>query len=231
MEPVTTEQELEEWELENEIGQNEWTLMYRNFRFEVWFIEMIVEKMKRKEPYMSIPDFFTKHITFGKGIDGVASVVYLAKVYLKQLKRELEEIREEITSDARKYVETKDEFYYLRLETNTLLKKEIEIAIDRFIKYKKRGQGKITSDYQIKVEEVKQVPIGDILNEKGGRSRTRVQLLCPIHAEDTPSFVWYVQENTWFCFGCNKGGDTIDLIQEIKKCDFKNAILLLKNML
>jgi hypothetical protein len=34
---------------------------------------------------------------------------------------------------------------------------------------------------------------------------------CPLHDEDTPSFRHYSETNTFYCFGCGKGGDVIKL--------------------
>jgi len=35
--------------------------------------------------------------------------------------------------------------------------------------------------------------------------------LCPLHDEDTPSFRYYDETNTFYCFGCRAGGDVINL--------------------
>lgn len=35
--------------------------------------------------------------------------------------------------------------------------------------------------------------------------------LCPLHDEDTPSFRYYDETNTFYCFGCRAGGDIINL--------------------
>lgn len=39
----------------------------------------------------------------------------------------------------------------------------------------------------------------------------RPMVKCPLHVEDTPSFRWYEETNTFFCFGCRVGGDVIHL--------------------
>ena len=36
--------------------------------------------------------------------------------------------------------------------------------------------------------------------------------LCPFHNEKTPSFCIYPENNSFFCFGCNKGGDVISFV-------------------
>ena len=47
--------------------------------------------------------------------------------------------------------------------------------------------------------------------------------LCPLHDEKTPSFSVRTSTNTWHCFGCGEGGDTIDLIMKIEGLDFPDA--------
>lgn len=43
----------------------------------------------------------------------------------------------------------------------------------------------------------------------GARPNEAGKLLCPFHAEQTPSLQLY-PDNTWFCFGCRRGGSIYD---------------------
>lgn len=48
---------------------------------------------------------------------------------------------------------------------------------------------------------------------------------CPFHGgDDTPSLAIYPDENRFFCYGCHKGGDVINFVQEISGLDFKETI-------
>lgn len=49
--------------------------------------------------------------------------------------------------------------------------------------------------------------------------------LCPFHDEKTPSFYVSEKRNSFKCFGCGKGGDVINFIQEIKGITFKEALM------
>ena len=51
--------------------------------------------------------------------------------------------------------------------------------------------------------------------------------LCPFHQEKTPSFTVSEQKQSWYCFGCQKGGDLFTFVQEIEKTDFRGALRIL----
>lgn len=51
--------------------------------------------------------------------------------------------------------------------------------------------------------------------------------LCPFHNEKTPSFVVYMELQTYKCFGCEAHGDAINFHQEYYKTDFKEALYTL----
>jgi len=50
---------------------------------------------------------------------------------------------------------------------------------------------------------------------------------CPFHSERTPSFFISPSRQTYHCFGCNKGGDIISLVEEVEGLDFQGALKLL----
>jgi DNA primase len=48
--------------------------------------------------------------------------------------------------------------------------------------------------------------------------------LCPFHQEKSPSFTLNQQLQSWYCFGCNKGGDLFSFVEQIEKTDFRGAL-------
>jgi len=53
---------------------------------------------------------------------------------------------------------------------------------------------------------------------------TRLKAPCPFHEEQDPSFVIYTQNNSFYCYGCNKGGDVITFLMLLHNMTFKEAI-------
>lgn len=39
----------------------------------------------------------------------------------------------------------------------------------------------------------------------------KIVVCCPIHDEDTPSFRYYESTSSFYCFGCQRGGDIVEL--------------------
>jgi DNA primase len=48
--------------------------------------------------------------------------------------------------------------------------------------------------------------------------------LCPFHDEKTPSFNVNSNNNMYYCFGCQEGGDAIKFIQKVTGCSFQEAL-------
>jgi DNA primase len=51
--------------------------------------------------------------------------------------------------------------------------------------------------------------------------------LCPFHSEKTPSFTVYADTASFYCFGCQTGGDVIGFIRKIENLDYVEAIKFL----
>ena len=48
--------------------------------------------------------------------------------------------------------------------------------------------------------------------------------LCPFHSEKTPSFTVFPGTQSFYCFGCGKGGDAISFMMQIENLDYISAI-------
>lgn len=51
--------------------------------------------------------------------------------------------------------------------------------------------------------------------------------LCPFHNEKTPSFTVYLNNQSFYCFGCGMGGNVITFIKNIENLDYSEAVSLL----
>lgn len=56
------------------------------------------------------------------------------------------------------------------------------------------------------------------------RAGTRYNGLCPFHSERTPSFTVFPENQSFFCFGCEAGGDAFTFIMRAENLDYKGAI-------
>ncbi|HEY6582728.1 MAG TPA: DNA primase [Rubrobacter sp.] len=82
---------------------------------------------------------------------------------------------------------------------------------------------------QRSIEEVREaVDIVEVTSEFTALKRqgTRFSGLCPYpdHQEKTPSFSVSPDRGFYYCFGCQRGGDAIKLIMELKSFDFAEAV-------
>ena len=77
------------------------------------------------------------------------------------------------------------------------------------------------------IEELKhRMPIESVISpytelKRAGRN---LKALCPFHSEKTPSFVVYDDNQSYYCFGCNSGGDAITFIMEVEHLDYMEAV-------
>lgn len=56
------------------------------------------------------------------------------------------------------------------------------------------------------------------------KSGTEFVTLCPIHREKTPSLKVYPGEQTWYCYGCHRGGNIISWMMIVEHKTFNEAV-------
>jgi DNA primase len=71
---------------------------------------------------------------------------------------------------------------------------------------------------RLDIEEV----VGDFVSLK--RKGQNLWACCPFHNEKTPSFSISPAKGFYKCFGCGKGGDSIDFVMEVEKLNYLEAI-------
>ena len=69
----------------------------------------------------------------------------------------------------------------------------------------------------------------DIVELIGGyvtlkRAGSQYKGLCPFHSEKTPSFTVYPDSRSYYCFGCQSGGDAITFVRNIERLDYVEAV-------
>jgi hypothetical protein len=57
--------------------------------------------------------------------------------------------------------------------------------------------------------------------------RRQVHICCPFHQEREPSLCIYVDQQSWWCFGCRQGGDVISAVMLFEGLDFWPALQML----
>ena len=69
------------------------------------------------------------------------------------------------------------------------------------------------------------------IKELKDESSSKMRCCCPFpdHSDSTPSFVVYVDDNRFKCFGCGRSGDTIEFVKEYYGMSFKDALSFLSN--
>jgi len=75
---------------------------------------------------------------------------------------------------------------------------------------------------EAQIQDARDVPILDLVDSPSTNGMRKI--LCPLHEERTPSCKVYVKTNGFWCFGCNRGGDTIDLVMARDEVDFVTAV-------
>jgi hypothetical protein len=79
------------------------------------------------------------------------------------------------------------------------------------------------------VDPMRRVSIADVTLQQVKRSGGRMITLCPFHQDKHPSCVLYPNGKGFYCYSCNKGGNTIDWVCQEFGFTFKQAVEFLRN--
>lgn len=77
------------------------------------------------------------------------------------------------------------------------------------------------------IDLAKQNPILDVATRNGlthRRSGKSYAARCPFHDDHSPSLHLYPESNSFYCFGCQKGGDVIHFVQDLLHLTFVEAV-------
>lgn len=118
-------------------------------------------------------------------------------------------------------------YWYVELTTGEDLRKlakELKrlshlylLAADKLPKPK----GKLSDD---DIQRAREHPIADLYDGKLVRCGRDFKALCPFHKEKSPSFYLYTETNKYHCYGCQKHGDPINYLMELKGYKFPEAV-------
>lgn len=96
----------------------------------------------------------------------------------------------------------------------------------QFLAHRRKAKGGVSDD---EVQHALATPIQDVLKQKFQRSGNKLIGLCPLHNEKSPSFYIYTKNNSFYCYGCQAGGDAINLIRKLHDLSFVAAVRYLVN--
>lgn len=80
------------------------------------------------------------------------------------------------------------------------------------------------SDLARRVREL--IPAGEAAERYGFTPNRAGYICCPFHRERTPSLKLY-PDGGWHCFGCGKGGSSIDFVMALFDLNFRQAVVRL----
>jgi hypothetical protein len=92
-----------------------------------------------------------------------------------------------------------------------------------------RGQnlkGRLTEQ---QIQQALAVPIESLINQPLRKCGKALVSLCPFHRETNPSFFIYPASNSFYCYGCQRGGNVITFVMEYYNFSFKKAVEFLLN--
>ena len=146
-----------------------------------------------------------------------------------QLKRKqvIELLRQKLTNIKYKVVE-EDQWFWeevIKIFDGEELEK-IEQHISRLKRLDMLSSSKVIKGKigQKEIEMALAVPIQDLIQQPVRRNSGKLVTSCPLHKEKTPSFFIYPDNNSFYCFGCLAGGDSINFVKLLYGFDFIKSV-------
>ncbi len=105
---------------------------------------------------------------------------------------------------------------------------ETEKHIDRLSRIesgKKTKRGVNEND----IEKALQHPIENLINQPLKRCGNKLKTNCPFHSDKTPSFYIYPESNSFYCYSCQRGGNTINLTRSLYGYSFVESVKFINN--
>lgn len=77
------------------------------------------------------------------------------------------------------------------------------------------------------IQAAKVVPMTDLVPMELRQTGRTLSGRCPLHNDRNPSLHIYTETNSWYCFGCTQGGDTISFIRALYSVNFPEAVRMI----
>jgi len=84
-------------------------------------------------------------------------------------------------------------------------------------------------NFKNKIKKVLELDVDRVIEDEFGiviphREPAMIRCQLPGHSDKHPSFAIYRKTNSFYCFGCQRGGNVINFVKEFLKLDFRDAI-------
>ena len=156
-------------------------------------------------------------------VPGWLRLLWLTKQYSEDELNELERIDDEFRAFVRE--EEIKHRKWLRDELPKTQQGWLEVFPEA--KHLVKPVSRMQKKFDEQLEVARGVNLADVVEQYVDLRRSgvyRMVGLCPFHQEKTPSFVVYLTDNHFYCFGCHEYGDVIKFISHVEKLTFKQSV-------
>jgi len=139
-----------------------------------------------------------------------------SKAFLKEVLKQLRDRCYELQKEKILFFQNTDSPEWLKDLFEEAILRELKTLQSRIKFYVSVTSGERQNNRgitQMDIDRARQRPIADLFTGKLRCTGQRFIGICPFHSEKTGSFVLY-PNNTFYCFGCNAHGDSIDFLMK-----------------